>query len=119
MDHLVTFGCEVVFYTEKLDQDSKLSPSGLKGIFLGYQEGHRNYRIWLVEKNCIKFTHNLRFIKDSFPGITFGTDPLTIDASIFDIPEEDKRDILSSSVPQSGDLPDVCSDEELVREDTT
>jgi hypothetical protein len=44
----------------------------------------------------VKFAHNLHFIGDSFPGITFGSDPATINALIFNLPmdERDSRPVV-------------------------
>jgi hypothetical protein len=120
MDHLVTFGCEVVYYEEKQNQDSKSSPSGKKGIIFGYQEGHKNYCIWSLKKGCIKFTHNLWFLKDSFPGVVLVSTKPLLDPLIFDLPKAE-GDILGVSAPQSGDSPpDNSRDRDIQGEgDTT
>jgi transposase InsO family protein len=116
MDHLVTFGCEVVYYEEKINRNSKMSPSGSRGILFGYQEGHKNYCIWSLSKNCIKFSHNVRFLDDNFPGIRSGSDASTIDAGMFDLPEDEDGltgDISGGSALQSGVSPEDGSSESV------
>ena len=47
-DHLKVFGCLAYVHVGKERRESKFSDTARKGIMLGYQEGLKNYRIWLL-----------------------------------------------------------------------
>lgn len=34
---------------------------------LGYQEGHNNYRIWLLDEKRVVYSHDVVFNESSFP----------------------------------------------------
>ncbi|KAI7943896.1 hypothetical protein MJO28_011424 [Puccinia striiformis f. sp. tritici] len=65
--HLIPFGCRVVLYEEKKWRESKLSPSGVESLFLGYQEGHHSYKVWVPSRNVIKISHHVKPFPNSFP----------------------------------------------------
>jgi hypothetical protein len=48
VEHLRIFGCPVYFHIPK-DKMNKLEPSGKKGIFVGYNESSKAYRIYIPE----------------------------------------------------------------------
>lgn len=49
--HLRVFGCLAYVHVSKEHQAGKFSDTAERGIFLGYQEGHHNYRVMLLS-NC-------------------------------------------------------------------
>ena len=58
------FGCEV--FTLNRDQNkSKLASRSNKGIFLGYSEQSKAYRVCIVEEQRIDITRNMKFIENS------------------------------------------------------
>ncbi|KAI7958287.1 hypothetical protein MJO29_006504 [Puccinia striiformis f. sp. tritici] len=65
--HLIPFGCRVVLYEEKKWRESKLSPSGVESLFLGYQEGHHSLKVWVPSRNVIKISHHVKPFPNSFP----------------------------------------------------
>ena len=46
VDHLRIFGCHVYIHVPK-EKRSKLEPSGKKGVFVGYSETSKAYRIYI------------------------------------------------------------------------
>ncbi|MBW0479363.1 hypothetical protein O181_019078 [Austropuccinia psidii MF-1] len=65
LKHLRPFGCSAVFLIQ--NQTGKFSETGGEGIFLGYGETHRTYRIMDVGTGNVKITHHVKFLPDSFP----------------------------------------------------
>ena len=55
--HLKRFGC--VAYVHSV-QD-KMSPRALKGIFMGYPQGTKGYRLWLIEEGKSTISRNVVF----------------------------------------------------------
>jgi hypothetical protein len=49
VEHLRIFGCLVYIHIPK-DKRKKLEPSGKKGIFIGYSESSKAYRIYILEQ---------------------------------------------------------------------
>lgn len=66
-DHLRTFGCLAYVHVGKERREGKFSDTAVKGIMLGYQESHRNYRIYLLNEKRIVYSHDVIFNKDCFP----------------------------------------------------
>lgn len=58
------FGCKV-FILERGPKKGKFEERGKKGIFLGYSEESKAYRIWIPEENKIQITRDVRFQKSS------------------------------------------------------
>ena len=64
VSHFQEFGCN----TFVLDRDSKkgkLEERGKKGIFLGYSEELKGYRVWIPEEKKIETTRDVEFLKSS------------------------------------------------------
>ena len=53
VENLRIFGCPVYFHIPK-DKRNKLEPLGKKGIFLGYSESSKAYRIYIPEQHKIE-----------------------------------------------------------------
>jgi hypothetical protein len=50
VEHLRIFGCPVYIHIPK-DKRKKLDPSRKKGIFVGYSESSKTYRIYIPEQH--------------------------------------------------------------------
>lgn len=53
VSHLRTFG-ERVFILDKTPNKGKFEPRGLQGIFVGYPENSKGYRVWIPSERKIK-----------------------------------------------------------------
>ena len=65
LSNLRVFGCTAYAH----QSEGKLQPRSIKGVFLGYPQGVKGYRIWLKDEQGFK-TINSRdviFRKDEFP----------------------------------------------------
>jgi hypothetical protein len=60
VEHLRIFGCPVYFHIPK-DKRNKLEPSGKKGIFVGYSESSKAYRIYIPEQHKIEVSRDVIF----------------------------------------------------------
>jgi hypothetical protein len=47
IQHLIIFGC-LVYIHVPIEKRTKLDPSGLKGIFFGYNEISKAYKIFII-----------------------------------------------------------------------
>jgi hypothetical protein len=64
--HLCVFGCPV--YIHILDEKgTKLKPSGLKGIFVGYSETSKAYRVYIPSQRKVIVSRYVKFDKDDGP----------------------------------------------------
>lgn len=66
-DHLRVFGGLAYFHIGKERRPSKFSDTAKRGVMLGYQEGHRNYRIWLLDDHRVFYSHDVVFNESNFP----------------------------------------------------
>jgi hypothetical protein len=60
VENLRIFGCLVYFHIPK-DKRNKLEPSGKKGIFVGYNESSKAYRIYIPEQHKIEVSKDVTF----------------------------------------------------------
>jgi hypothetical protein len=60
VENLRIFGCSVYFHIPK-DKRNKLEPSGKKGIFVGYSESSKAYRIYIPEQHKIEVSRDVTF----------------------------------------------------------
>jgi hypothetical protein len=60
VENLRIFGCPVYFHIPK-DKRNKLEPSGKKGIFVGYSESSKAYRIYIPEQHKIEVSRDVTF----------------------------------------------------------
>ncbi|MBW0501579.1 hypothetical protein O181_041294 [Austropuccinia psidii MF-1] len=63
--YLHPFGCLSIYYNNYIN--GKFSDRGVKGVFLGYREGHRSFRILDVEKGNVILSHHVRCDDGVFP----------------------------------------------------
>ena len=60
VENLRIFGCPVYSHIPK-DKRNKLEPSGKKGIFVGYSDSSKAYRIYFPEQHKIKVSRDVTF----------------------------------------------------------
>ena len=64
VSHLRIFGCPVYIHIPK-EKRKKLDPSGKKGIFMGYSERLKAYRIYFLGFKNIDISRDVTFDEDS------------------------------------------------------
>ena len=57
LSHLKPFGCLAYIHVNQ----GKLNPRALKGIFIGYSNGVKGYKIWLIEEKKCVISRNVIF----------------------------------------------------------
>jgi hypothetical protein len=67
VEHLRIFGCPIYIHVPK-DKRKKLEPSGKKGIFIGYSESSKAYRIYVPSQQKVEINRDVTFDEN----ITFG-----------------------------------------------
>jgi hypothetical protein len=60
VENLRIFGFHVYSHIPK-DKRNKLEPSGKKGIFMGYSESSKDYRIYILEEHNIEVSRDVTF----------------------------------------------------------
>jgi hypothetical protein len=60
VEHLRIFGCPVYIHVPK-DKRKKLEPSGKRGIFVGYSESSKAYRIYVPSQQKIEISRDVTF----------------------------------------------------------
>ena len=60
VEHLRIFGCPVYIHVPK-EKRSKMEPSGKKGIFVGYSETSKAYRIYIPGQRYIEVSWDVTF----------------------------------------------------------
>ena len=63
VNHLRIFGCSMYIHIPKVKR-TKLDPSGKKGIFVGYSESSKAYRIYFPGFKNINISRDVTFDKD-------------------------------------------------------
>ncbi|EDO15283.1 Tkp5 protein [Vanderwaltozyma polyspora DSM 70294] len=66
-DNLGTFGCTAYISLPPQLRDSKLSPTSIKGVHVGYDSHHKGYRIYEIETGRIFVSDQVKFDKNVFP----------------------------------------------------
>jgi hypothetical protein len=64
VNHLRIFGCPVYIHVPK-DKRSKLDPLGKKGIFVGYSETLKAYRVYIPGHKQVEINRDLTFDEDA------------------------------------------------------
>ena len=64
VNHLKIFGCLVYIHIPK-EKISKLDPSGKKGLFVGYNEKPKYYRIYIPGYRQIELSRYVTFDEDT------------------------------------------------------
>jgi transposase InsO family protein len=63
VSHLKIFGCPVFIHIPK-EKRNKMEPSGKKGIFVGYCEVSKNFRIYILGQHHIEISRDVTFDED-------------------------------------------------------
>ena len=63
VSHFRIFGSLVYFHVPK-EKRSELGASGKKGIFVGYSENSKGYRIYVTSQKEVEISHDVTFDKD-------------------------------------------------------
>lgn len=66
LSHLRIFGCKV-YILDKSQGKTKMDYPGKQGVFVGYSETTKGYRIWIPEKRKIEVSRDVRFINEFLP----------------------------------------------------
>ena len=61
--HLRIFGCPVYIHVPR-ERRTKLEPSGKKGVFVGYSESAKAYRIYIPGQRKIELSRDVTFEED-------------------------------------------------------
>lgn len=61
--HFRDFGCDTYSLINKPNQ-GKVEPRSRKGIFLGYSENSKAYRVWLPKYKRVEISRDVRFVED-------------------------------------------------------
>ena len=64
VSHLHIFGCPVYIHIPK-EKRSKLDPSRKKGLFVGYSEHSKSYRIYIPGYRQIELSRDVTFDEDT------------------------------------------------------
>jgi hypothetical protein len=64
VSHLKIFGCPVFIHIPK-EKRNKLDPSGKKGIFVGYCEVSKAFRIYIPGQHHIEISRDVTFDEDA------------------------------------------------------
>jgi hypothetical protein len=67
LNHLQPFGCRAVCLKEKKWRNSKFSPPQGKTILIGFDDGHRSYKLCVPSSKKIKISHHVCFFPTTFP----------------------------------------------------
>jgi hypothetical protein len=60
VEHLRIFGCPVYIHVPK-DKRKNLEPSRKKGIFVGYSESSKTYRVYVPRKQKVEISQDVTF----------------------------------------------------------
>ncbi|POW15070.1 hypothetical protein PSHT_07190 [Puccinia striiformis] len=110
LSRLVPFGCRAVAYVEKHTRHSKFSPSGVEAIFLGYDEHHHSYKLWVPSTSKILITHHVKFSPMCFPSLTPSTAISSSEPTLFDFDLEEPIIIDSTTAPPADRFEEVPPD---------
>ena len=64
VSHLRIFGCPVYSHIPK-EKRTKMEPSGKKGIFVGYSETSKSYRIYIPSQRNIEVSRDVTFHEEA------------------------------------------------------
>ena len=111
LSHLRQFGCTAYVLTPKHQRDGKLAPVSTSGLFVGYPDGTKGYKVYVPGTDTIVISRDVRFVETvSSSGY--------LPAHLFKLPataEEEETSGLQQQEQQSGggthqDGPDISPD---------
>ncbi|MBW0506951.1 hypothetical protein O181_046666 [Austropuccinia psidii MF-1] len=68
-ENLHPFGYKVYININKQKLKSKLNPRAQEGVFLGYVEGHKNFKVFNSETGKLQITHDCIFLNKEMGGL--------------------------------------------------
>lgn len=98
-DHLRVFGCLAYVHVGRDRRQGKFSDTAKRGIFVGYQEGHHNYRVWLLDEKRIVYSHDVVFNEACFP--LKGSHVPFLDSNEDDYPVDDPNLVSELTPPEN------------------
>jgi transposase InsO family protein len=87
LSRLVPFGCRAVVYVKKHNRRSKFDLTGVEAVFLGYDENHHSYKLWVPSTHEITVSHHVKFFPSVFPFLTSSSPRSISNTSLFDFPD--------------------------------
>lgn len=97
LSHLRIFGCPVYIHIPK-EKRTKLESSGKKGIFIGYSETSKGYRIYIPGQRTIEIGRDVIFEEDTAFKISSNSDEsISEEDQAIEIEREDNSNISSMS----------------------
>ena len=99
LSHLRIFGCHIYIHVPK-EKRTKLEPSGKKGIFIGYSETTKGYRIYIPGQRTIEISRDVIFEEDTTFKISSNSDEsISEEDQHTEIEREDDCDFSSLKTP--------------------
>lgn len=65
------FGSRVYVLEDKLKEKGKFYPRAKEGIFVGYSDTSKGYRIWMVQEKKFRISRNVKFLENDQGGVNF------------------------------------------------
>ena len=87
--HLIIFGFQVYIHVPK-ENRRKMEPSGKKGVFVGYSETSKSYRIYIPSTRLIEVSRDVTFHEDS--AFWWSRELPVVEEENVDIPTVEKSD---------------------------
>lgn len=63
ISHLQSFGCKVLLL-DKSPSKGKLEPRATEGIFIGYADTSKGYRVWIPKDRKVVVTRDIKFLSE-------------------------------------------------------
>ena len=112
LSHLRQFGCTAYVLTPKHQRDGKLAPVSTSGLFVGYPDGTKGYKVYVPGQDIIVISRDVRFVESA------SSSSYLPPAHLFKLPataEEEETSGLQQQEQQSGggthqDGPDISPD---------
>lgn len=73
LSHMKIFGSDCIVYLRKEERDHKLSPSGMRGIYLGWYDSYHCHMVYSPETGNVFGTKHVKVINGSFTVPVKGT----------------------------------------------
>ncbi|MBW0486108.1 hypothetical protein O181_025823 [Austropuccinia psidii MF-1] len=111
---LRVFGCQAIVMTPKEHRDSKLGPTGVEGILLGYKNNNSAYRILPLLDRKILISRHVRFNESVFPQLKQqGNDLLPLNLSWETLNEPLSEPQLSPTVNSTPDTQELVNEPQV------